>query len=668
MDRMTNLFSSFISKYPDPLNSQGRTSIVVLFVALGLSGCGGDSNNTPSAPAAVITSPAPSAFIHAGTTVDMTIAVEGEACDSVNPIARVTLNGSASTLSGSGDCRSFSADLNSTWGLNVVKGLIANDNGNEVALVQSYIRSGEFLAPTTATTARSSRGIAIDGIADAFRIRLGQEAIDDGDARDPDDLVTVINLALEDQIGLINDYLNSYLDNLLPDLIYDSVTETSHTCLLQTRVNREGVNFRRDGALRVDYLLLDSLTTADGEVYVDLIVGPITLPLAVDGYLDNGCLGELTAGATGAVGIQGGTISATLSVDEVGNLQIQFVDVSLKPAIVDIELDGLTGWFANFVSNQLEEVADFFLPAVEPWLLLLMEDYLVPLLEPYIGLNVFFTESLNEPILGVNLVLDAQTGVAEVREGFIDYGVTTKVQPSVYTKTSDELAAGTIIGSSTLPAFDGMKGSFGLGLKHDFINQIFWALWAGGAFDFEDVTDTTIDTLNAELEVPGVTVTSMEMTLPPVLMPGDNDAQVKIGVGGIVLSANLEQSSPSLFAGQPIITVDVPLTVHVAIFFTATLGLTPDRGIDFNISNQAEVEVQIVDAVRTDEIIALESELAAATQTVVERLIREDVGWNTPLLELPFEPAVPVTWYLDNGVLDQAEGYLRIIGSVGVRE
>jgi hypothetical protein len=577
------------------------------------------------------------------------------------------------TLTGDGGCRSFTTELNSSWGLNVLDGLVTNDIGNEVALVQSYLRSGQYFPPPPASGSANRAEGSVVGISDAIRARLGQEAIDDGDRGDLDDLLSVINFALSAQAASVS----AFLTGLIPNPLYDTISTTSHECLLQTRTNREGIIVRRNGSLNISGLRISELTAREGEIVVEVATGSISMPLSVAGYKDNACLGELTASASGSVGVRRSRTQITILVETVGDevtFEVQFVAASVGSVVVDIESDGLIGWFGGFISAALSALGTVFVDDVGDALSDWAADELGTMVEEVVGMDKFAIGDLAAPLLDITVNVETETNLVKVGNGFIDYGVTATAYPTTYAKSPEERAAGSIIGSSTLPAFDAMNGNFGLGLKHDFINQVFWAYWAGGGFDFERGEEVAIGMLNDALPAEGVTVTSMEMTLPPVLMPGDTEEELKIGAGGIVLIADIEQSSPSLFAGQPSITVTRPLTVYLSVIFTVELSQDPEsRGIRFDLLNGAEIDVEIVSAVRNDEIIELESMFGDTVEALVDALII-DVGISLPLPSLPIGTlpldGLPpdLTWVLEDGVMDQVSGYLRLIGSVGVQE
>jgi hypothetical protein len=654
--------------------------LLVFLLVLGLSSCGSDDpvgvdggDSMVSAPTSTISLPARGAFLTEGTTDDMNITIEGEVCDAVNPITSVVLNGAPVTLSGSGECRSFTADLNSSWGLNVLDGLVTNELGNEVALVQSYVRSGEYFAPPIPSGNASHRAASVEGISDAFRARLGQDAIDDGDRADLDDLLTLVNLAIAKEVPALNSFLNSKM----PNPFVDTVNTESHECLLQTRRNREGVIFRPDGSFNVRSLRITELTVQEGQLIFGIAVGAVSMPLAVAGYLDNACLGEVSTAAKGSVGISSAAVRAAVFAEQVeGKMQYRadVLGVAAGNVNVDVELEGLVGWFDGFISAALSTVGTVFVDVVEFALNEWIGDLLPTLASGVVGMDQFDLGDLKAPLLDVTVKVETETNLVDPGNGFIDYGVTANAYPTAYAKSPEELAAGTIIGSSMLPAFGSMNGSFGLGLKHDFINQVFWAYWAGGGFDFDGVEGMALQMLNDALPVEGLTVNSMELTLPPMLMPGETESELRLGVGGIVLKADIEQTTPSLFEGQPDIAVAEPLTIYLAIFVTVEFGIDPHtRRLVLAFTGDFDTRVEIESAIRNEAIVELESSFAQAAEYLVQALV-EDVSKSIPLPSLPIGRAsiagIPegLVWVMKDGVLDQTSGYVRVLGSIGVAE
>lgn len=622
-----------------------------------------------SIPIVEITSPARSAFLTEGTTEDMSMPVVGEACDGTSQVTSVVLNGSPVTLTGSLGCRPFSTSVNSSWGLNVLEGVAANDLGNEVRVVHSYLRSGGYSAapPAMAGPARTHGSGAFVGIENAWRLRLGQEAIDDGDRTDIDDVWTVLELVMNAERAAIS----TAIDAALPNPVYDSVSRTTHSCIwpVPDADNRSGVRVNRGSLEGYDWIRLNSLLALDSAVYVDLAAGPIGAPLDVAGYADLRCLGEVGASASGRVSTSGIQLQATVLVEPVAdsvefnvgamNVTVGTVTVEVSPTgvtAVDNVISTVYSTVATRFSNQLISTATHeFAPAISAALkaTLVLDSLAFPTAE-------------TPDTLPVTLMVESVTDQLEAGPGYFDYGVAVNVYPASYTKTPAERAAGSILGASTLPAFDGMTGSFGLGVKHDFVNQVFWALWAGGGFDRSE-TDAIIDSLNAELP-PDVTITSMELGLPPVLMPGDTESEVRIGAGGIVIHADVRQSTAPTFAGQP--SVPTKLVFNASAFLTGTMHIDQaTRNVGFTFADEADVDVEVVNARRTPPIIQLETVLAANIERVLEALLGGASGHlRLPSLPMGDLPGVPAghAWVLDGGVLTQSSGYLRIVGTVGI--
>ena len=625
------LFLSYCSKDngtdpdpdPDPI---GETPIEIEEVA--------------SVPLFKLTSPLRSAFLQEGTTDDMNITVQGEACDDINPIAEATINEASVVLTGTGDCKTFNIDLNSTWGLNTIDGVAKNDLGDEVSIVQSYLRSSEYF-PAPGTT---------DVLANARRARLGPNVLDDQDRSDADDFASLLKIVIE----------NSDIDSAIPEVLSPYKCYTSLPivgCVSSTKV-------LKNGTFNLGDVTINSVLALEGGlIKVDLSISETTLPLTVE------TTPSTLFNQNGNIGFENIDIVAIYNVTHNGDailVSLQSNDTTLSNFFIS-GFSGLSGVIINIVTPLLSgPINNMVQNSIDSGLTLALKDF-----ESILGqmLNDFNLEpSIIVPApIAMELLVASGIDHLEVGAGFIDLGLGVRVEPAEYKKNAAQLAYGSIIGASTIPTFEAMNGSFGMGIKNDDFNQVLWAVWAGGGFDTGNADNALITGLLSSNAL-DAGIASIETKLPPVLTAvGDVGSQVKISIGDILIKAKINP----LLLGLTATDIDADLSVYVSLALTGTFELVSETGkMRFVLSSEPETHVQIQDYVRTPEAINLESKLGDFTSELIKLLISASVA----AVELPTFPVdgLPgvepgTVWALGSGTIAQASGYINFDGEIGVK-
>lgn len=590
-------------------------------------------------------------------TNNYSITVEGEACDEINTITDIHINGMPAVLTENEDCTSFSAEVNSTWGLNTIEGIAKNDIGEEVKVVQSYLQSSEFSSAPELSVQKSN--IISNQINNALLTRLGQELLDDGDRTDIDDIATVLYLVL-----------NKKLDELYPNYpntLFGNINTTTHGCgisiLYHEHTNREGVQVSKIPDFQIGDVEI-SFTTKENRMEMEIEMGRTKLGIEVQAYEDLGCIHPNEIGRTvfGSVGFNKIRIKQSFFLEQNGNdLELGVSSPNIEFVNPNITMGTTNRPVINAILSKVStNILQSFLGRTENYINDLIYFDIRKTLE-----DILLKNTVGSIMLGSTEV-NRETRVDQIAigEGFIDLGIGAKVFPSIYKKDDNQLAHGSIIGSSSIPSFDGMNGSFGIGLKHDFTNQFFWAVWAGGELDFDNTDDLTSELANAGLDA---TITSIETNLPPILMPGNINSELKIGIGEILVNTLVSPSS----LGLPDIGNDIPLTVAVSLFFNTNFDLnSATQNLTFTLKNDPEILVQITNVSRTLEIKMLEDQFAAVISNIMEDRMKDIVqSIPIPALLLPsLEGAIPAgtKWVLDNGTIDTSSGYFKLIGTVGV--
>ncbi len=639
--------------------------LVSLSVLLFFTGCNREDSPTPeinppgknSVPAFELTNILRGAFMNAGTMDDMTITIEGRACDTVNQVTKITLNNTSVALKDDGDCKTFIAKLFSGWGLNIIDGVAENDLGDKVSLVNSYLRSpGFFPGPGTA--------VETSAISDAWAGRIGQDVLNDYNRSDFDDFTTVIN-------KVINDY-NFY--EHFPTIIINNVTTTNHNCLLSPgRSNRQGIMVEKTGPVVLGSISIDNLLAKPGLIEVEFVMFQSSLPLTIRGYSDLSCLPpyEINASTTGSVGFERVNVKGIFDVFLNGDeaeilLRPNSAIVDFHNAFINVNLTGI-----SLIDGLINNVNTLVLE----WFEGTFSDIFKDILNFRIGnsikgiINNFGIDSIRvipDPI-NVQLNINSNLDHLEAGDGYIDLGQRARVVPSIFRKDARQLDQGSIIGASTLPSFIGMNGTFGIGMKDDFVNQVLWAAWAGGSFD---VKDTNISLITELLNSAGLdaTILSIETGLPPVLMPGDNDAEVKIGIGDVLVKSKV---NPLLLGQLKSGTDLIELSAYVSLIMTGTFEIDPDtREMSFVQTVKPEVHVQIKDLVLTNESVNLEEKLGIFTSELLKQFFTSVIGIiEIPSFSLGESGGMPPgsKWVLDKSSIYYSSGYHRIVGSVGVK-
>lgn len=592
-----------------------------------------------STPSIILTNPLRGIILKEGTMGDMVINVNGEACDDINPIEKVILNNTSLMLAGTGDCKTFSSDLNSSWGLNIIDGSAKNDFGDEVSIVQSYIRSPEYF-PAPGNT---------DLIENARRVRLGPEVLDDNDRSDEDDFASLIKIVLE------NSDFDSNISNVL-------IPEMCHSSVLGLCVFEAGVY--KDGPFNLGEVTVNNVLALDGGlVKVNLSIGVTSLPIRIVGRAS-----DVTFDTRGFASVEYINVEAIYNVVFDGNAVL----VSLESNNTTVsnfsfgDFSGLDGAIINIIS-------DLFSSSINSIMQDNIDDGLM------VGLELFgsnLEQMLNdfnlEPSIivpapvDVELIVESSIDHLEVGTDFIDLGLEIKVEPTTYKKDATQLVYGSIIGSSSLPTFEDMNSSIGLGNKNDFINQFLWAVWAGGGFDIENGNSNLISDLLSSNSLNAI-IASIETKVPPVLMSvGAAGSQVEIAIGDILIKAKI---NPMLL-GLTESNIDVDISIYASLILTGVFELDSETGkMKFVLTTEPDTHIQIQDYIRTPDGIDLESKLGFFTNELLKLLINASIS----SVELPTIPIDGLTgiepgtvWALDNGTIEHASGYINFVGEIGV--
>ena len=190
-----------------------------------------------------------------------------------------------------------------------------------------------------------------------------------------------------------------------------------------------------------------------------------------------------------------------------------------------------------------------------------------------------------------------------------------------------------------------------MGLKDDLINQVLWSVWYGGGLDLNDLSSL----LGGDFE--GVEL-SMTALAPPVMMPGQGDNQIEIGLGDVFIDASVDLDG----FGQ--LNVELYLSTIIGGF----MDIDPTTNeIILALDSEPDVWVQVA-AIDEPAFQGPMSELfTEILRLVVPQLLSSAIG-SIPLPEFDVGGIAGLpnseVWKLTNGSMDRTGSYFRLTGSL----
>ena len=497
--------------------------------ALLVLGCEGenplepDPEPEPEAPASLpvftITSPAPGAMITSGSTADETITITGQACDPLYPITSLTVGGTAVTVSGTDKCVPFSVPYQSRWGMTMVTGVATNAEGQTGHLAHSFIRSGAYLA-------ESAPGAAATAVDSAIVAVLDAQLLDNGNPTDTDDLAGLFRLALS----------SLPVNSFVPAVITGAVPPAPDCPLALPNL---GYRVSKGGTFTVSSWNVWQVAAGDTLKVTVQLNGP-SLPTTVNGY-SYGCLtGLVTTTTTGTISAT--SVSATLPfvpavVEGVGSWALVpgKVTTTTSGIAVNVDLgvlsflggivDGIASAAANGLANLLQNQLKGFVAEQVEGLLVDMSDLF----------DLTDDGNLVLPFSAVGLSTEEATEAMRLISG--DLKISKKVGIKPIEKRPGPGAPNGPVKYPKQPLPPKQPATEILIAIHwDLLNQYFWSAWDGGAFDLATFDVPGCGTLPAGLQV------SSHAMLPPVVMPNADNISMDLGIGGINVIGQVDQS------------------------------------------------------------------------------------------------------------------------------
>ncbi|MBI5511020.1 MAG: hypothetical protein HY903_19840 [Deltaproteobacteria bacterium] len=621
-------------------------------------------------PVVVITDPARDATVIAGSTDDAVLMVKGYVADTTSAVTSVHVGDLALSIRASTERQTFTVPFTSRWGLSVVTARATDACGNAGWVAHPFHRSPTVAAPATSAATAAA-------ITEAMHAQVSQPFLDDHNRADLNDLASVAQAAL-----------STFDPNqTMPRgfLLVDSPARACDGCPTGSTFVDLGLQVARDpdnaasivfGAPRIDRLQLVA-----GGVEFALHLGRADLPLRIQARLEEctlGCSASQTATLHGWAGIGSLDVSGRIMVDvasgavnaSVNGLAFETVGayVDLDCGILDSVCDQITSRVvasavSSIQSQATQMVSEQLSPLVKSALASAGITQSISLPAP-----AFATVSINvQPsrlsLCGQNVGLGVPAACTNhpATPAFFDLALATKVFPSRRGASIPTNAAGALVYGGGSTTFDAATTSFGLGVRYDFVNSLFWAMWYAGGLEIPDLKAA----LGAAAGLDG----SLAVGLAPVIMPGTNGSLFDIGIGDIKLDAQADlaalQGIPSA-AGQPI---DISLSASLVV--GVELGVDDATGtLRMTVTDTSRIYFQ-VDSVGDRAYAAV---LGKALSDLLARELPKFLDQIISQVQLPafnlkdvLGLQADVTWYLQDADIAQQNGAVTVSGSIAVK-
>ncbi|MCB9791730.1 MAG: hypothetical protein H6741_03295 [Alphaproteobacteria bacterium] len=460
-------------------------------------------------------------------TTDFGQTVYGSASDEYTGVASITVNGDPAAING----ESWSVWQDYEFGINGLETLAVDGDDNVTTDIRAAM-SGDYTPYA-------------QGIEDGMQVRVSEGGFD----------------TLEDMAsGFIDTDL---LESSIPNPV---VSQSSQSCAFSICVTWYSLNFYLENP-SISSTQLEIDPTSGG--YLD------TYAIINDPHLDYRASGRVVGisySASGSIDADWIRLDMNMwpSVNSSQQIELAVTDASASTQNFDFYLDS---W--------IWDVVDFFGIPIDS----LIEGYLVDALADMAQDEV--------PALVEDAVQDLEIGFTfDVGENTYDFdalpwdiliddhGMTLSLE-SYFTAASWESSFNTAPGSLTYPytppSYANSSSDMAIGLSQDFLNQVFFAFWAGGLLDMEMAGDDLglgSDELALFLpDLESLTIATRAY-LPPAVVPGTGNELLDLQVGDLELSLyNGAVDEANLY-----LRVYVSLEAGLGLSATANNTLLPSLG------------------------------------------------------------------------------------------
>jgi hypothetical protein len=506
-------------------------------------------DSTP--PQLEIVSPARGAMLQSGAPTQLLV---GQVHDKLSALTEVTIAGQKLALDPNGpQSLNFAVPHDSQWGLNILQASAEDACGNVALITQSYLQSAQF-----GEVAHSPDPAA--AVASGVRVRFNQKLWDDGDRSTTDDVATLLERALD----------GSHLDERLPYRLLavpdsqgrHTADEVSYNCIAYTATHKSGLEVTRNGPVTYARPEVEYLRPVDGGWHVAFVLRELTVPVRVTYFIDGHCVGgtsqsvdatlvtsEVRVEAAAQVWMEGNTPRVSMCPtcmhisfgQERPRLQVDWGHISGQKIghALNSWLNWLLTGYTESMSQALEgKVRQDLTQEMGAFLQGLRLEHSLPLPAPWRG------------TIQVASGLDSASLHGPEGSGYGEFGLYTQffareaqlVAPNATVRLPDPLR-GSIRRDAAPPSAltTSPDKGFALAVHDDLLNQMFWALWDGGAFTQRDLREVLTSSADPrESSLLDAATLRLFFTSPPVLMPGDRPGEVKLGVGDAYAEADCD--------------------------------------------------------------------------------------------------------------------------------
>lgn len=619
-----------------------------------------------SPPELLILSPARGETLELGSLDDAEVSIWVSAADGVSPIHGLEINELTQDIEQGALQISAESSQTSRWGMSVVRARSEDSCGNVAYVAHAYYRSPSYLV-----AAQEVDDAAI--LSNALVTRFQQSFVDDGDRATLNDLASIAQAAAS-QIDLNE---NIPVGTVLAEDPYleDCGGNNSDTSFEISR------NEDPWAQLNIDGPSIHDLRVVDGGIEFDLSVENIQVPLSVWATASTCVLFDITWAdvettvdvfveqvyVSGFFALSYANSEPAVSLDDfVADFSGTHIDVDC--GIVDFACDGISNAAKNVIESKIESILQEKIRG----------DVAPMLQEALAAFAPQPTLSLPQP-MGVELTLAA--GLSAIEFCGVDTGCGDETMQGaglvafdaqiVPQERGEYIAAdtrGAISRGANQPEFSADAG-FGVAIRDDFINQLFWSVWYSGAMDI-NAAEVLADSLPPAIESAQVTMLS-----PPVVMPGGGEHGLMMGVGNVLIATRFDAGAMVADASgipaeeAPYIPMEIEATVSALV--DGSIGLAADGSkIELVFEEQPQIFVEVS---RVDNS-PLASELGAMVSEMLPHLLPVLLTEVVTAIELPAidvgallgDPnAAPIG--LTNGRIAHTSDYILLEGDLGLR-
>ncbi len=620
-------------------------------------------------PVVDITSPTPDAMLKSGSNGDDDVTVSGTAYDANSSIVMLQIAGNDVNVGSEQKNIPFQVTHVSRWGLSVVTGVAEDACGNMGYAASPFLRSPSYLAAATSTDPNAKIG-------SGFTTQISQLFLDDGNRSDLNDVASLAQAA----VGTFD--FNAMLESgavlagqegracgncpVGPFFVGTSFTAWRHP----------------DVGRRINLAppVIDNLEFVAGGLEFAAHISNFDFPLKVQVTLTEcsfGCGTDHTITVDGWVGLDrmdiGGTIAANVQSGEVQS-GMNDVNFAVQGTYIDLDCGALDG--------TCDGITDQLIAAAQSRLELAVEEAIASLVPPMLA------DALQSPAITQELTLPAPIDVAltvaaEVdtlsmcgrniglaspsachadnsNPGSVNIAVGAQIYPNQRGANVPQSARGSISYGGTSGEFDSSEWSFAVGMRTDLLNQALWAVWYGGGLDLPDLREALGEAIPTGMSG------SVNLGLPPVIMPGQDGQLLELGLGDIQIEATVDLNA--LLGDEPA----APLPVTIAMTASLVVGIA----IDVDAENHSvrvvpNTEPQIYFEIQQINDKAYGPFLGMALGELMANELPGLLGDAVAEIELPsFElsgvPGVPAktTWTIADAAVSHDDGVLGLYGRI----